>query len=265
MTRVDEKVRICREICGARCCRRPIPCAVTIFDIYRLSRYLKCTALEFVERFCVPKRFTELTEYHMDSHESYIETVVTGSEEFEKAVFQVFTDPKKALLMYHSFVWLTLRSIEGACVFLDKNTNLCTVHEVKPIQCKVYPLSVITSQVDIALSSFLTTGIGVIRVPSCKLLEKPDLLRDERELLSQFDVEFKFTALAEGLFIKEFIARFEKIVPFDALNLFFARAAEELASKLLDSVRKGFIYVEKQLLEDLVKEVLNEWVEGRRR
>ncbi len=39
--------------------------------------------------------------------------------------------------------------IKGYCPFLDRKTNLCTIHECKPLVCKMYPLlyNPITGQV----------------------------------------------------------------------------------------------------------------------
>ncbi len=65
-----------------------------------------------------------------------------------------------------------LRAVQGSCIFL-KNT-VCTIHRVKPIACRVYPVIPPGDRLDLR----------------CELSRFPELLQEERAHVRQYVEEF---------------------------------------------------------------------------
>ncbi len=65
-----------------------------------------------------------------------------------------------------------LRAVDGSCMFLG--VTRCTIHEVKPVACRVYPIIPPGDRLDLR----------------CPLSRFPDLLDEERSYVRQYVEEF---------------------------------------------------------------------------
>jgi len=68
-----------------------------------------------------------------------------------------------------------LRNIGGSCVFLDKDTNMCTIYPYRPIGCRLYPLVYVSGE-----------GVTVDRL--CPLREQvlKSITEEKKRLLISF-------------------------------------------------------------------------------
>lgn len=148
------KLSICLS-CGAKCCKGPNP-SLTIFDILRISSYLKISPIKFI------KRYTEVY-----NHFEYFEKIFP--EKFGYKVNEVLTILEKYKDVVSKVVLIKLKKKKNSidCIFLTSN-NLCSIYPVRPMVCRIYPIKLV--------------GID----ENCELSKRKDLLKEEEELLNVY-------------------------------------------------------------------------------
>lgn len=77
-----------------------------------------------------------------------------------------------------------LRFVDGArCYFLDTSTRRCRIYEVRPLDCRLFPLDVIEEGGAVLLIRYRTNHCGFDSVPT------PVLLRKAEKILPQLSVD----------------------------------------------------------------------------
>ena len=148
------KFNICK-LCGAKCCKGPNP-SLTIFDILRISNFLKISPIEFIIRY---------TEVY--NHFEYFEKIFP--ERFGYRIDEVLTIFEKYKDIVSKVVLIKLKKKENStdCIFLT-NDNLCSIYPVRPMVCRIYPIKLV--------------GID----ENCELSKRKDLLKEEEDLLNVY-------------------------------------------------------------------------------
>lgn len=100
-------IKLCADECGAKCCRNPsMRPEVTPDERRRLSLAGEVLGLDVTFKF---------------SHNALVLDPDTGQEVERKVIFKIdYLD-------------------DGACPFLDRDTNLCRIHEARPNACANFP------------------------------------------------------------------------------------------------------------------------------
>jgi len=99
--------------CGA-CCRKPVV-EVTHYDVHRLSKFTNIP----------PRRIVKF--YRPDEIEEDDE------------------DRSEWIRLSYGMRFMGLRKRDGRCIFLSKERK-CTVYPVRPLTCRIFPLSVVIDE-----------------------------------------------------------------------------------------------------------------------
>ena len=119
----------CTE-CG-KCCKTQGEVFLAPEDITLAAKIREQTPVDFVQQYAA--------SYLLSPSALREGKDMTSSSFSPSSTKEVLLASLESLLEYQQ-VWIRLREgEEGACVFLEKETNHCQIYEARPTQCRTYP------------------------------------------------------------------------------------------------------------------------------